>query len=141
MNTDKTGYCNSLTERVLAAVFEVSSTLGAGFLEKVYERALLHELTLRGIRSTAQTSLAVAYKGHPVGEYFADILVEDLLVIEVKCVDRLSPSHTAQCLNYLRACGRPVCLLVNLQRPKVQWKRIVHRFETCEPDGARTAAE
>jgi len=133
MNTDKTGYCNSLTERVLAAVFEVSSTLGAGFLEKVYERALLHELTLRGIRSTAQTSLAVAYKGHPVGEYFADILVEDLLVIEVKCVDRLSPSHTAQCLNYLRASGLRLCLLVNFQSPKVEWKRVLHGFEPPEP--------
>jgi len=76
MNTDRTGYCNSLTERVLSAVFEVSNTLGAGFLEKVYERALLHEFNLRGIRATAQAPLAVTYKGHPIGEYFADILVE-----------------------------------------------------------------
>ena len=133
MNTDKTGYCNSLTERVLSAVFEVSNTLGAGFLEKVYERALLRELTLRAIRSTAQTSLAVTYKGHPVGRYLADILVEDLLVIEVKCVDRLSPSHTAQCLNYLRASGLRLCLLVNFQSPKVEWKRIMHGFEPSEP--------
>jgi GxxExxY protein len=86
MNTDKTGYCNSLTERVLSAVFEVSNNQ-----EKVYERALLLALTFRGIRATSQTSLAVTYKGHPVGEYFADILVEDLLAIEVKCVDRLAP--------------------------------------------------
>jgi len=133
MNTDRTGYCNSLTERVLSAVFEVSNTLGAGFLEKVYERALLRELTLRGIRSTAQTSLAVTYKGHPVGRYLADILVEDLLVIEVKCVDRLSPSHTAQCLNYLRASGLRLCLLVNFQSPKVEWKRIMSGFEPPEP--------
>jgi GxxExxY protein len=60
---------------VLGAVFEVSNTLGAGFLEKVYERALLRELALRGIRGNGQASLAVNYKGHPVGEYFADILV------------------------------------------------------------------
>ena len=133
MNTDRTGYCNSLTERVLSAVFEVSNTLGAGFLEKVYERALLRELTLRAIRSTAQTSLAVTYKGHPVGRYLADILVEDLLVIEVKCVDRLAPGHTAQCLNYLRASGLRLCLLVNFQSPKVEWKRIMHGFEPSEP--------
>ena len=133
MNTDKTGYCNSLTERVLSAVFEVSNTLGAGFLEKVYERALLHELTLRGIRATAQTSLAVTYKGHPIGEYFADILVEDLLVIEVKCVDRLAPAHTAQCLNYLRASGLRLCLLVNFQQPKVEWKRIMSGFQPPDP--------
>jgi GxxExxY protein len=133
MNTDKTGYCNSLTERVLSAVFEVSNTLGAGFLEKVYERALLRELTLRGIRSTAQTSLAVTYKGYPVGRYFADILGEDLLVIEVKCVDRLTPGHAAQCLNYLRASGLRLCLLVNFQSPKAEWKRIMYGFEPPEP--------
>jgi len=133
MNTDKTGYCNPLTERVLSAVFEVSNTLGAGFLEKVYERALLHEFNLRGIRATAQAPLAVTYKGHPIGEYFADILVEDLLVIEVKCVDRLAPAHTAQCLNYLRASGLRLCLLVNLRKPKVEWKRIMCGFPASAP--------
>ena len=80
MNTDEHGYLDSLTERVLGAVFEVSNTLGAGFLEKVYERALLLELIIRGIRATAQASLAVTCKSHKVGEYAADILVEDLLV-------------------------------------------------------------
>ncbi|HYL77384.1 MAG TPA: GxxExxY protein [Bryobacteraceae bacterium] len=117
-----------LTEQVLGAVFEVSNALGVGFLEKVYERALLKELGLRGIRAAGQVSLTVTYKGHSVGEYFADILVEDVLVVELKCVERLCNEHTAQCLNYLRASGRRVCLLVNFQRPKVEWKRIVHEF-------------
>ena len=124
---------NSLTERVLAAVFEVSNTLGAGFLEKVYERALLTELGLRGIRATAQASFTVTYKGHSVGEYFADILVEDVLVVELKCVERLANEHTAQCLNYLRGSGRTLCLLVNFQKPKVEWKRIVLGFQIPEP--------
>ncbi|SRR5579883_320459 len=114
-----------LTERVLGAVFEVSNTLGAGFLEKVYERALLRELALRGIRAVAQASFAVNYKGQSVGEYFADILVDDALVLELKCVERLASEHMAQCLHYLRASGRRVCLLVNFQKPKVEWKRIV----------------
>lgn len=122
-----------LTERVLSAVFEVSNTLGSGFLEKVYERALLRELGLRGIRATAQASFPVTYKGRCVGEYFADILVEDLLVIELKCVERLASEHTAQCLNYLRASGRTLCILVNFQKPKVEWKRIVHRFKISDP--------
>jgi len=90
-------------ERVLGAIFEVSNTLGAG--------------------------LAVTYKGHYVGEYFADILVEDTLVIELKCVERLANEHTAQCLNYLKASGLTVCLLVNFQNSKVDWKRIVNGFE------------
>ena len=115
----------ALTERVLGAVFEVSNTLGAGFLEKVYERALLRELELRGIRTVAQASFAVTYKGQSVGEYFADIVVEDVLVVELKCVERLGNEHTAQCLHYLRASGRRTCLLVNFQKPKVEWKRIV----------------
>ena len=122
MNTDEHG---CLTEKVLAAVFEVSNTLGVGFLEKVYERALLLELRTRGIRATGQTSLAVSYKGQKVGEYFVDILVEDVLVIELKCVDHLANEHIAQCLNYLRASGKTLCLLINFQKPKVEWKRII----------------
>jgi GxxExxY protein len=133
MNTDERRWSDDLTERVLGAVFEVSNTLGSGFLEKVYRRALLHELRLRGIRAAAEVSFSVTYKSHLVGEYFADILVEDVLVIELKCAGRLSNEHTAQCLNYLRASGRTLCLLVNFQKPKVEWKRIVHGFQLTEP--------
>jgi GxxExxY protein len=122
MNADEHG---CLTEKVLGAIFEVSNTLGAGFLEKVYERALVAELRLRDVRVTSQASFSVTYKGHSVGEYFADILVEDVLVVELKCVDHLANEHMAQCLNYLRASGRTVCLLINFQKPKVEWKRIV----------------
>jgi GxxExxY protein len=121
MNTDEHG----LTERVLGAVFEVSNTLGAGFLEKVYERALLIELCLRGIKAMSQQSFGVNYKGCSVGEYFADILVEDVLVLELKCVERLANEHMAQCINYLKASGRTLCLLINFQKPKVEWKRII----------------
>src|SRR5579862_5443747 len=92
---------DDVTGRVLRAVFEVSNTLGAGFLEKVYERALLRELGIRGIRAKSQASIAVSYKGQHVGEYFADILVEDVLVVELKCVERICNEHIAQCLNYL----------------------------------------
>ena len=120
---------DSLTERVLGAVFEVANILGAGFLEKVYERALLKELGFRGIRATPQASFPVSYKGEYVGEYFADIVVEDALVVELKCVDRLAGEHTAQCLNYLRASGKSLCLLVNFQKPTVEWKRVVWHFQ------------
>jgi GxxExxY protein len=128
MTTDEREFLESLTERVLAAIFEVSNTLGAGFLEKVYERALLKELALRGISAIPQASFTVVYKGQSVGEYCTDLLVEDVLVVELKCVERLANEHTAQCLNYLRASGRSVCLLVNFQKPKVEWKRIVQGY-------------
>src|SRR5436189_6108582 len=108
MNTDN---LNMLTERILGAVFEVSNTLGAGFLEKVYERALLKELRLRDLLAVSQASCPVSYKGECVGEYFSDILVENAIVIELKCVERLANEHMAQCLNYLRASGKPLCLL------------------------------
>ena len=128
MNADERRFLDSLSERVLGAVFEVANTLGAGFLEKVYERALLRELKLQGIQATSQASFSVDYKGQCVGEYCADILVENFLVIELKCVDRLAKEHMAQCLNYLRASGRCLCLLDNFQRPTVEWKRVVLKF-------------
>jgi len=123
MNTDE---MNLLTEKVIGAVFEVSNTLGVGFLEKVYERALVRELTLRGVRAEAQVGLRVRYKGEEVGEYVADVLVEDVLVVELKCVQNIGNEHAAQCMNYLRASGRRLCLLVNFQRPKVEYKRILY---------------
>ena len=123
--TDEHRCRDSLTERVIGAILEVSNVLGAGFLEKVYERALLKELQLRGMHAVPQASFAIHYKGQYIGEYYADLLVEDVLVVELKCVDRLRNEHLAQCLNYLRASGRPVCLLVNFQRPKAEWRRIV----------------
>src|SRR6266568_3293155 len=98
MNTDERRCPDSLTDRVTGAILEVSNTLGAGFLEKVYERALLRELGLRGIRATAQALFVIGYKGQNIGEYYSDILVEDVLVIELKCVERLANEHLAQCL-------------------------------------------
>jgi GxxExxY protein len=139
MKTNKRGF-DLLTERVLSAVFEVSDTLGPDFLEKVYERALLTELSLRGIRATAQASLAVTYKGRSVGEYFAYILVEDALVVELKCAERLADQDTAQCLNHLRASGTTLCLLINFRKPKVEWKRIVHGLQICAPAGSPAVA-
>jgi len=118
-----------LTERVLGAVFEVANELGCGFLEKVYERALVRELGARGIRAAAQAPMEVEYKGYGVGAYPADVLVEDVLVVELKCVERLGNEHMAQCLNYLRASGLVVCLLINFQRSKVEWRRVLREQE------------
>ena len=80
-------------------LFTVSNVLGVGFLGKVYERALLAELRARGIQAQTQAPFPVMYKGQSVGEYFADILVEDFLLVELKCCDAFSSEHLAQCLN------------------------------------------
>jgi GxxExxY protein len=116
---------DDLIQKVLAAAFEVANTLGSGFLEKVYERVLLYELTLRNIPAQAQASFPVHYKGAYAGEYYADILIEETLVLELKTVDHLAPEHTAQCINYLRASGKKLALLINFQKPKLEWKRII----------------
>ena len=80
--------------------------------------------SVRGILATAQASFLINYKGAYIGGYFADILAEDVLVIELKCVDRFANEHIARCLNYLRASGKSLCLLVNFQKPTVEWKRL-----------------
>ena len=98
MNADERRFFE-LTESVIAAIFEVANTLGAGFLEKVYQRALLKELGIRGLQTVSQASFPVMYKGECVGEYFADMLVENVLLVELKCVDQFSNEHMAQCLN------------------------------------------
>jgi GxxExxY protein len=125
INTDEHGFLDPLIERVIGAAFEVSNVLGAGFLEKVYERALLKELATRGIDARAQVGFPVSYKGYPVGEYIADIVVEGELVVELKCADSFSNEHEAQCLNYLRASGKKIALLMNFQKPRVELKRII----------------
>ena len=116
---------NSLSNVVIGAIFEVSNTLGAGFLEKVYERALLLELRSRGIRAESQVPFPVGYRGECVGSYFADLLVERALIVEIKCVERFANEHMAQCLNYLRASGLELCLLVNFQRGRADLRRVV----------------
>jgi GxxExxY protein len=123
MDTD--AHESELTEAVIGSSFEVANVLGAGFLEKVYERALIRELALRGVNARAQVSFPVCYKGQYVGEYVADLVVEERLIVELKCVDRFANEHLAQCINYLKASGLHVALLVNFQRPKVEWKRVL----------------
>ncbi len=130
MVTDAHGLETNLTEAVIGSAFEVSKALGAGFLEKVYERArlrelTLRELTLRGVNAKTQASFPVCYKGQCVGEYCADFLVDQKVIVELKCVDRLGNEHLAQCINYLKASGLRVALLINFQRPTVEWKRVL----------------
>ena len=119
---------NILFEETVGAAYEVSNTLGAGFLEKVYERALAKELSLRGIPVRPQVPYKISYKGHIISEYIADLVVDDSLLIEVKCVTTLVNEHLAQTLNYLKASNLPLALLINFQHPKVVWQRLVHNF-------------
>ena len=123
MNADEK--INDLTYQINGTIFEVSRILGSGFLEKVYENALMVELKKRGITAKNQVPIRVLYKNEIVGEYIADILVHNKVIIELKAVDNLSKLHQAQMLNYLKATGIQVGLLVNFKHPKAEIKRMV----------------
>jgi len=126
--SDERASLEALVETVVGAAYEVSNVLGAGFLEKICERALIEELRLRGLPVTAQAPFPVAYKGKPIGTYAADLVVEDRLLVEVKCSEGLSNEHLAQCINYLKASGLKLALLINFRRSKVEWRRVVHNL-------------
>ena len=116
---------NEITEKIIGSLFKVSYTLGGGFLEKVYENASAIEIAKTGLDVKQQFSIEVKYDEVIVGQFFADLLIADLVLVELKAVKLLEDVHTAQCLNYLRATNLPVCLLVNFYRPKLEIKRIV----------------
>ena len=99
---------DGLTEKVLGSAFAVSNGLGAGFSEAVYERALMVKMGALGIRAQAQVRFSVFHRGQRVGDYVADMVVEGLVVVELKCVELLVREHVVQCLNYLRASGLEV---------------------------------
>ena len=116
---------NDITYEIRGALFEVNKVLGPGFLERVYENALLIELHNRGLKAANQIPIKVMYKETYVGEYVADILVEEKVIVELKTVKNLDKNHEAQLLNYLKATGIQVGLLVNFKNPKVEIKRMV----------------
>ncbi len=113
-----------LTAVILQACFEVSSELGSGFLESVYQNAALIALRQKGLKVRPQVPLSVRFRGETVGNFFADIFVEDKVIVEIKAVSGLTPEHMAQVINYLKATGIEVALLVNFGRPKLEYKRL-----------------
>jgi GxxExxY protein len=116
---------DELSYKIRAAVFEVSRHLGAGFLEKVYERALMIELESSGLGCKTQSPIGVNYKGILVGEYFADILVENRIILEIKAQQSIKTEHTAQLINYLKATDLKLGFLINFTHPKAEIKRFV----------------
>jgi len=116
---------NPLSKRIIGCGLRVAGTLGIGFLEKVYENALAHELRKAGLSVEQQRGITVMYDGVMVGEYFIDLLVEASLLVELKTVTELSSAHRAQCFNYLRATGIHLCLLLNFGRSRLEVRRVV----------------
>ena len=114
---------SEITSAIIGCAFPVINELGAGFLESVYERAMLVALAEKGISATCQQPVKVMFRNECVGDFYADILVENKVIVELKAVKSLTPVHQAQVINYLKATGIEVGLLINFGNPKLQYKR------------------
>ncbi|MGC8493355.1 MAG: GxxExxY protein [Syntrophobacteraceae bacterium] len=114
-----------LTASIIGAGFEVANILGHGFLEAVYKRALVHELSIRGLSAEVEVDFDIKYKDVSLGRYYCDLLVERTIIVEVKAIERLNPSHIGQLLNYLKAAGLKIGLLMNFGRPRMEYRRVL----------------
>jgi len=117
-----------LTREIIGSFYDVYNNLGYGFLEKVYENALVLELKAKGMKVEPQKPIQVVYRQQVIGEYFADLVVESKVIVEIKAVKMLAQEHEAQLLNYLKATCFEVGLLLNFG-PQAQRKRKVYSNE------------
>ncbi len=115
-----------LTYRIIGIAMKVHSDLGSGFLEKVYENAMMVLLEKEFIKAEQQKEIVVNYYGKGIGNYVADILVDEKIILELKTVDKLTDIHSTQIINYLKATGIKVGLLVNFKNSKLEYKRFVY---------------
>lgn len=116
-----------ITRAVIGCAFEVINELGAGFLESVYERALLVALRQAGLSAVGQHPIGVTFRHECVGDFYADVLVEGKVIVELKAVKAIAPEHQAQVINYLKATGIEVGLLLNFGNPRLEYKRFTRR--------------
>lgn len=116
---------NPTTEKIIGCAFKVSNTLGTGFIEKVYENALAHQLRKEGLNVKQQFAIQVWYDGIVVGNFVADLVVDDCILLELKAVSEVEKSVPAKCKNYLRATDLQLCLLINFGTPRISVNRII----------------
>ena len=117
-----------MTRKIIEACFEVSNELGIGFFEEVYEKSLIIALREKGLYAERQVEINVKFRGETVGTFFADVIVEGKVILELKAVSALANAHKAQLLNYLKASGNEVGLLINFGTTKIEYQRYENRF-------------
>ncbi len=118
-----------ITDKIIGCSFDVINELGSGFLESVYEKALVVVLQEKGFKVVSQAPISVKFRGQVVGEFFADILVENKVVVELKAVKKIAPEHLAQVINYLKATGFETRLLINFGCQKLEYRRLNNKME------------
>jgi GxxExxY protein len=123
-----------LTQAIIGCAFEVINELGSGFLESVYEKAMCVALRQKGLTVKSQHAIKVYFRGQCVGDFFADLLVENAVLVELKAVKAIAPEHQAQTINYLIATRIEVGLLINFGNPKLEYKRFTREAKTVAPD-------
>jgi len=127
MNADR-HKLNEISKKIIGCSFQVHNTLGCGFLEKVYENALVIELRKTGLKVIQQAPIKVYYEGEVIGDYIADILVEEEIIVELKATKAIDEIHKAQLLNYLKATRLKLGLILNFGNSKLEIKRLVNEF-------------
>ena len=120
----KTFPYGDITENILAAAFDVGKEPGSGFLESVYKNAMVIALRAKGLTVETERPITVLFRGQSVGQFYADLFGEGEVIVELKAVAALLPEHSAQAINYLKATGIEVGLLINFGRPKIEYKRL-----------------
>jgi GxxExxY protein len=128
---------SDISEIIIGCCFEVMTDLGAGFLENVYKNALFIAMKQKGLNVLAEQSFEVVFRNHKIGRYVADLIVENAIIIELKCCTVLLPEHKSQVINYLKASGIPVGLLINFGQQKLEYKRWHHPNELTETENLR----
>ncbi len=125
MNEKKNIIYKDLSYKVIELALEVQNELGCGFLEKVYENAMMTLFERERIPAKQQAPIDVYFQGKVIGQYFADILVDNKIILELKTVEVIADVHKAQVLNYLRATGLKLGLILNFAKPRFEYKRLV----------------
>ncbi|MDT8421224.1 MAG: GxxExxY protein [Desulfuromonadales bacterium] len=120
---------NEITEKILKACFQVSNELGCGFVESVYEKALLIALRDDDLVAVRQAPITVKFRKQDVGLFYADLLVEGNIIVELKATSSLLPEHIAQTINYLKATGKQVGLLINFGKPRLEYRRVNNKLD------------
>ncbi len=126
---DKKMKHEEITSTIIGCAFDVTKELGAGFLESVYEKALLLALRQKGLSAISQHPIKVMFRGECVGNFYADLFVEEKVILELKTIKAIAPEHQAQIINYLNATGIEVGLLINFGNPKLEYKRFTRSKE------------